>query len=91
MNQPLSGMTMTIQTIEAAIDESGRVYFPRPIRVKGVHRVLVTILNEPPRQDEKQEETESAAETPELFGSWKDHSGISEVDDYIRQLRDGRF
>ncbi|WPL16821.1 hypothetical protein Thiowin_01795 [Thiorhodovibrio winogradskyi] len=82
---------MAIQTIEAAIDENGRVFFPRPVRIKGVHRALVTILDEPPRPIRKEEETESAATSDALFGIWKDHPDISEIDDYVRQLRNGRF
>ena len=39
-----------IQTIEATIDEKGRVYLSEPIKIKGVHRALVTVLDEQPAQ-----------------------------------------
>ena len=37
-----------IHTVEATIDESGDIHLVEPIHVKGVHRVLVTVLEEPP-------------------------------------------
>jgi hypothetical protein len=37
-----------IRTIEAVIDASGNVQLLEPIRIKGVRRALVTILEEPP-------------------------------------------
>lgn len=36
------------QTIEAIIDEKGHIRLVEPIKIKGVHRALVTILDEPP-------------------------------------------
>jgi mRNA interferase MazF len=36
-----------IQTIEAVIDDRGRVHLLGPVRVDGPRRALVTILDEP--------------------------------------------
>ena len=36
------------QTVEAIIDEQGHVRLVEPVRIKGVHRALVTILDEEP-------------------------------------------
>ncbi len=36
------------QTVEAVIDEQGHVRLTEPITIKGVHRALLTILDEPP-------------------------------------------
>ncbi len=39
------------QTVEAIIDEQGHVRLVEPVKIKGVHRALVTILDEPPIED----------------------------------------
>ncbi len=39
-----------IHTVEATIDESGEIRLAEPIHIKGVHRVLVTVLEEPPNE-----------------------------------------
>jgi hypothetical protein len=47
-----------MQTLEATLDESGHIHFTEPVRISGMRRVLVTLLdasNEvgvfaPPRQ-----------------------------------------
>lgn len=36
-----------IQTVEAIIDEQGRVHLLRPVQVEGLRRALVTVLDEP--------------------------------------------
>jgi hypothetical protein len=36
-----------IQTVEAVIDEQGRVRLLGPVQVDGVRRALVTVLDEP--------------------------------------------
>jgi len=36
------------QTVEAIIDEKGHIRLIEPVEVKGVHRALVTILDEAP-------------------------------------------
>ncbi|HAZ60482.1 MAG TPA: hypothetical protein DCY89_02785, partial [Gammaproteobacteria bacterium] len=36
------------QTAEAIIDEKGHVRLLESVRIRGVHRALVTILDEPP-------------------------------------------
>jgi hypothetical protein len=37
-----------IHTLEAIIDENGRVHLAEPVTLKGRHRALVTVLDEPP-------------------------------------------
>lgn len=39
-----------IRTIEAIIDDSGQVKLAEPLQVSGIHRALVTILDEPPAE-----------------------------------------
>ncbi len=39
-----------IQTLEASVDESGRVQLLEAVRFSGARRALVTILEEPPRE-----------------------------------------
>lgn len=39
-----------IQTLEAIVDETGRVHLAQKPNIKGVHRALVTILEEPPAE-----------------------------------------
>ncbi len=39
-----------IQTIEATIDENGVVRLSETVHIKGVHRALVTVLDEPPSE-----------------------------------------
>ncbi|RMG35706.1 MAG: hypothetical protein D6720_06535 [Gammaproteobacteria bacterium] len=36
------------QTVEAIIDEEGHVRLVEPVKIKGAHRALVTILDEEP-------------------------------------------
>ena len=36
------------QTVEAIIDKQGRIRLVEPVDIKGGHRALVTILDEPP-------------------------------------------
>jgi hypothetical protein len=36
------------QTVEAIIDEQGHVRLAEPVKLKGLHRALVTILDEAP-------------------------------------------
>ena len=37
-----------IRTVKATIDEKGQVHLAEPLQIKGIHRALVTILEEPP-------------------------------------------
>ena len=37
-----------MHTVEATIDEKGEVRLAEPLQIKGVHRALVTVLEEPP-------------------------------------------
>lgn len=39
-----------MQTIEATIDENGGVHLAEPLLIKGIHRALVTVLEEPPSE-----------------------------------------
>lgn len=39
-----------IRTIEATIDDTGQVRLAEPLRLSGVHRALVTVLDEPPAE-----------------------------------------
>jgi len=49
------------QTVDAIIDENGHVRLVEPVRIKGVHRALVTVLDEPPEQiDEVTQLTEKS-------------------------------
>ncbi len=41
------------QTVEAIIDEQGHVRLVEPVNIKGVHRALVTILEESPAEIEE--------------------------------------
>lgn len=34
-----------MQTLEATLDESGHIHFAEPVRISGVRRVLVTLLD----------------------------------------------
>lgn len=36
------------QTVEAIIDEQGHIRLVEPVQIKGLHRALVTILDEAP-------------------------------------------
>jgi hypothetical protein len=36
------------QTVEAIIDEQGHVRLIEPVSIRGMHRALLTILDEPP-------------------------------------------
>ena len=40
------------KTVEAIIDEHGHIRLIEPVEIKGVHRALVTILDEPPSEVE---------------------------------------
>ncbi len=46
----LNSCTM-IQTLEASVDEQGRVHLLEPVHLSGTRRALVTILEEPARED----------------------------------------
>ena len=39
-----------MQTVEATIDKNGGGHLAEPLRVKGIHRALVTVLEEPPSE-----------------------------------------
>ncbi|HEX5339218.1 MAG TPA: hypothetical protein VFW53_12345 [Gallionella sp.] len=37
--------TNMMQTLEATLDESGHIHFAEPVKISGMQRVLVTLLN----------------------------------------------
>lgn len=39
-----------MRTVEAVVDENGQVRLSQPLRLKGEHRALVTVLDEPPTE-----------------------------------------
>ena len=39
-----------MKTVEAIVDEKGQIRLSQPLHVKGRHRVLVTVLDEPPSE-----------------------------------------
>jgi hypothetical protein len=41
---------MMKQIVEAIIDENGHIRLVEPVKIKGVHRALVTVLDEPPAE-----------------------------------------
>ena len=64
------------QTVEAIIDEQGHIRLMEPVKVKGVHRALVTILDEAPVEvDEATQLAERALEEdwlrPEEDEAWQ--------------------
>lgn len=79
------------QTIEAIIDEVGRIHLLQPLRITGPHRALVTILDDFPVQNAKGTDANAIEDADELFGIWQDYSETSSVTDYVRSLRKGRF
>lgn len=79
------------QTIEATIDETGQVYLLQPLNIKGVHRALVTIFDEPLQEVKAQREKNCMETTNELFGIWQDRDDLICVDDYVRSLRKERY
>lgn len=34
-----------VQTLEATLDESGHIHFAEPVKISGIRRVLVTLLD----------------------------------------------
>ena len=42
--------TAMIRTVEATIDDTGDIRLAEPLRITGVHRALVTVLDEPPAE-----------------------------------------
>ena len=83
--------------LEAVIDESGEVHLMQPLFIKGIHRALVTIFDDPPRlpsetnaPDIEQGEADSE-EAKALFGIWKDNPAVDSVNGYLDGLRRKRF
>lgn len=53
--------------------------------------VIITFRGKPCAKLVPFEERKSAEIKSELFGMWKDHDQIENVDEYVRNLRKGRF
>nr|VFK50634.1 MAG: hypothetical protein BECKTC1821D_GA0114238_11156 [Candidatus Kentron sp. TC] len=85
------------QTLEAIIDESGELHLIQPPFIKGIHRALVTILDDPSRllsetgAPDIGEGEADPGETTALFGIWEDNPAVDSVNDYLDGLRRGRF
>lgn len=85
------------QTLEAIIDESGEVHLIQPPLIKGIHRALVTIFDDPPRLPSETgapdigEDEAGPDESKALFGIWKDNPAVDSVNDYLDGLRKERF
>ena len=85
------------RTLEAIIDESGEVHLIRPPLIKGIHRALVTILDDPPRLPSETgapdigESKADPGEATALFGIWKDNPAVDSVNGYLDGLRRERF
>lgn len=54
-----------MKTVEAVVDENGQIRLSQPLRLKGVHRALVTVLDEPPS-----EALESALLSEQALSDW---------------------
>ena len=53
--------------------------------------VIITFRGKPCAKLVPYEEKKSKTEKNELFGIWKDNDIAQDVDQYVRQLRKGRF
>ena len=70
-------MTIMIQTLEAIVDETGRIRLLEEVRLKTSRRALVTILDEEPKAA-----SDLSVEMPinesvsdeEVLGAWSDRS-----------------
>ena len=83
--------------LEAVIDESGEVHLMQPLFIKGIHRALVTIFDDPPRLSSETnapdigEGEADSEEAKSLFGIWKDNPAVDSVNGYLDGLRRKRF
>ena len=59
--------------------------------VKRGEEVVITFRGKPCAKLVPFEERKSKGIKSELFGMWKDHSLTENVDEYVRNLRKGRF
>lgn len=67
-----------MQTLEATLDESGHIHFAEPVKISGVRRVLVTLL------DASNESGASASATPKSITARGAMKGmLSSVDEFI--------
>nr|VFK56098.1 MAG: hypothetical protein BECKTC1821F_GA0114240_100911 [Candidatus Kentron sp. TC] len=85
------------KTLEAIIDESGEIHLIQPPFIKGIHRALVTILDDPSRllsetgAPDIGEGEAGPDESKALFGIWEDNPAVDSVNGYLDRLRRGRF
>ncbi|CAN2042774.1 hypothetical protein GMMP15_910045 [Candidatus Magnetomoraceae bacterium gMMP-15] len=68
------------------------------IHVRPNVRVIITFLDEISNDTEREHDTESQGLTnhlktkdENLFGIWRDHTEIKNIDEYVQKLRRGRF
>ena len=54
-----------MKTVEAVVDEKGQIVLKQPLHVKGLHRALVTVLDEPPG-----DAMETAVLSESSLGDW---------------------
>ncbi len=67
-----------MQTLEATLDESGHLHFAEPVKISGMQRVLVTLL------DASNENGASAYIPPKNFSARGAMKGmLSSVDEFI--------
>lgn len=64
-----------MQTLEAKLDESGYIHFLEPVRISGMRRVLVTLL------DSSNESTSAIEKKTTVRGAME--GGLSSVEDII--------
>nr|VFK22502.1 MAG: hypothetical protein BECKMB1821G_GA0114241_100246 [Candidatus Kentron sp. MB] len=85
------------QMLEAIINESGEVHLIQPPFIKGIHRALVTILDDPLRLPSETgapdlgEDEAGPDEAKSLFGIRKDNPAVDSVNGYLDGLRKERF
>jgi prevent-host-death family protein len=59
--------------------------------VKRGEEVVISFRGKPCAKLVPYQETSGHAEKKELFGMWQDNDATQNVDDYVRDLRKGRF
>ncbi|MEI6640128.1 MAG: type II toxin-antitoxin system prevent-host-death family antitoxin [Chlorobium sp.] len=59
--------------------------------VKRGEEVIITFRGKPCAKLVPYQEIKRQSEIKELFGTWKDNEMVTNVDEYVRGLRKGRF
>ena len=67
-----------MQTLEATLDESGHIHFAEPVKIRGMRRVLVTLLD---TSNESGMSTSAAQNKIPVRGAMK--GMLSSVDEFI--------